>query len=131
MKLWIEEALGFHLHWWQRLWLLPTDRKWRRQYSEVLRIVEKFNACGEIYPISKEETKMMSKMMTVDEVLEAAVKTRDYFYIRSVLAGMEDEGLITPDGKFYAQSLLQHAEGRDCYQTVQEIVATGVVIAAD
>ena len=65
---------------------------------------------------------MLSKKMNVNEVLDAAAQTPDYFYIRSVLAGMEDEGLIDPDGKFYAQSLLQHAEGRDCCQTVQKIL---------
>lgn len=47
MKLWVEEALGVRLNWWQRLWLLPTDRKWRRQYSTVLRIVEQINQCGD------------------------------------------------------------------------------------
>lgn len=55
MKLWVEEALGFRLNWWQRLWLLPTDRKWRRQYSTVLRIVEQVNQCGDESCVGREE----------------------------------------------------------------------------
>lgn len=47
MKLWVEETLGVHLYWWQRLWLLPTDRKLRRRYSAVLRIVDQINQCGD------------------------------------------------------------------------------------
>lgn len=79
----------------------------------------------------KEETKVFLKMMTVDEVLEAAARTQDFFAISSLIAAMDVESLISPDGKFYAQSLLWRAKGRDCYQTVQNIVGDIESIAED
>lgn len=54
MKLLIEDLFGVRLYWWQRLFLLPDDRRLRKT-------IEKFNDVGMIYPVGKEELQEMKK----------------------------------------------------------------------
>ena len=58
-----------------------------------------------------------------DDVLNKAIKTKYYFDIRSILYAMDQEEVISPNGNFYADNLKYRAKGRDCYDTVVDILA--------
>lgn len=61
----------------------------------------------------------------MDDVLNEAKKTRYYFDVKSLLCAMQDTGKVADDGSFYGFSLLAHAEGRDCYDTIRTILGEG------
>lgn len=61
----------------------------------------------------------------MDDVLNEAKKSRYYFDIKSILCAMQDTGKVADDGSFYGFSLLAHAEGRDCYDTIRIILGEG------
>lgn len=58
-----------------------------------------------------------------DDVLNEAIKTKYYFDIRSILYAMEQEDAIGLHGDLYADNLKYRARGRDCYDTVVDILA--------
>ena len=58
-----------------------------------------------------------------DDVLNEAIKTKYYFDIRSILYDMEREDVIDLYGDLYADNLKYRARGRDCYDTVVDIIA--------
>lgn len=58
-----------------------------------------------------------------EDVLNAAIKTKYYFDIRSILYAMGKEEVIGPNGNLYADNLKYRARGRDCYDTVVDILA--------
>lgn len=55
-------------------------------------------------------------------VLNEAIKTKYYFDIRSILYAMDQEEVIDPNGNLYADNLKYRAKGRDCYETVVDIL---------
>lgn len=58
-----------------------------------------------------------------DDVLNEAIKTKYYFDIRSILYAMGQEEVIDPNGNLYVDNLKYRARGRDCYDTVVDILA--------
>lgn len=58
-----------------------------------------------------------------EDVLNEAIKTKYYFDIRSILYAMGQEEVIDPNGNLYADNLKYRARGRDCYDTVVDILA--------
>lgn len=58
-----------------------------------------------------------------DDVLNEAIKTKYYFDIMGILFDMEQENVISPHGDLYADNLKYRATGRDCYDTVVDILA--------
>ena len=58
-----------------------------------------------------------------EDVLNEAIKTKYYFDIRSILYAMGQEEVIDPNGNLYADNLKYRAKGRDCYDTVVDILA--------
>ena len=57
-----------------------------------------------------------------DDVLNEAIKTKYYFDIRSILYAMDQDEAIGPNGNLYADNLKYRAAGRDCYDTVVNIL---------
>ena len=57
-----------------------------------------------------------------EDVLNEAIKTKYYFDIRSILCAMDQEEAIGPNGNLYADNLKYRAKGRDCYDTVVNIL---------
>lgn len=63
------------------------------------------------------------KAIQKEDVLEKAIRTPYYFDIRGILDAMQKDGLIKPDGTLYSSLFLRsRAEGKDCYQTVCDIL---------
>lgn len=58
-----------------------------------------------------------------EDVLNEAIKTKYYFDIMSILYDMEQENVIGPHGDLYVGNLKYRATGRDCYNTVVDILA--------
>lgn len=57
-----------------------------------------------------------------EDVLNEAIKTKYYFDIRSILYAMDQDKAIGPNGNLYADNLKYRAAGRDCYDTVVNIL---------
>lgn len=64
----------------------------------------------------------MKTVIQKEDVLEKAIRTRYYFDIHGILDAMQKDGLIKPDGTLYSLFLRSRAEGKDCYQTVCDIL---------
>lgn len=64
----------------------------------------------------------MKTVIQKEDVLEKAIRTRYYFDIQGILDAMQKDGLIKPDGTLYSLFLRSRAEGKDCYQTVCDIL---------
>ena len=63
-----------------------------------------------------------------EDILNEAIKTKYYFDIMGILFDMEQEDVIGPHGDLYADNLKYRASGRDCYNTVIDILGKlGVV----
>lgn len=63
-----------------------------------------------------------------EDVVNEAIKTKYYFDIMGILFNMEQEDVIDPYGDLYADNLKYRAKGRDCYNTVIDILGKlGVV----
>lgn len=58
-----------------------------------------------------------------EDVLNEAIKTKYYFDIMGILFDMEQEDVIGLYGDMYADNLKYRARGRDCYDTVVDILA--------
>lgn len=64
----------------------------------------------------------MKTVIQKEDVLEKAIRTPYYFDIQGILDAMQKDGLIKPDGTLYSLFLRSRAEGKDCYQTVCDIL---------
>lgn len=64
----------------------------------------------------------MKTVIQKEDVLEKAIRTRYYFDIQGILDAMQKDGLIKPDGTLYSLFLRSRAKGKDCYQTVCDIL---------
>lgn len=64
----------------------------------------------------------MKTVIQKEDVLEKAIRTPYYFDIQGILDTMQKDGLIKPDGTLYSLFLRSRAEGKDCYQTVCDIL---------
>lgn len=64
----------------------------------------------------------MKTVIQKEELLQKAMRTRYYFDIQGILDAMQKDGLIKPDGTLYSLFLRSRAEGKDCYQTVCDIL---------
>ena len=64
----------------------------------------------------------MNTVIQKEDVLEKAIRTPYYFDIQGILDAMQKDGLIKPDGTLYSLFLRSRAEGKDCYQTVCDIL---------
>lgn len=73
----------------------------------------------------------MKTVIQKEEVLEKAMRTRYYFDIRSILDAMQKDGLIKPDGTLYSLFLRSRAEGKDCYQSVCDILEHAEELSLD
>lgn len=63
-----------------------------------------------------------------EDVVNEAIKTKYYFDIMGILCDMEREDVIDPCGDLYADNLKYRTKGRDCYDTVIDILGNlGVV----
>ena len=63
-----------------------------------------------------------------EDVVNEAIKTKYYFDIMGILFNMKQEDAIDPYGDLYADNLKYRAKGRDCYNTVIDILGKlGVV----
>ena len=64
-------------------------------------------------------------LLVVDEkdVAREAIRTQHYFAIRGLMDGLMIKGMVDSNGKLYASLLKQAAKGRDCYDTVVDILA--------